>query len=131
MVGSALKFLQDDSVPWHRVVGSGGVISERGDGGAGAQEQVDRLRCEQVAIVEAPQFQARGRYRVQSMSELDGHGWCTYVSLIWQSLRRYDFRALVQRLGPYCGQLFAHSIRRSPLSNSHSHLYICAALRAK
>ena len=62
MVGTALKFLQDDSVPWHRVVGAGGVISERGDGGAGAQTQAERLRREQVAIVEMPKFQTHGRY---------------------------------------------------------------------
>lgn len=79
MVGTALKYLQDDSVPWHRVVGAGGVISERGDGGAGARAQADRLRCEHVEIVEAPPSTARGRYRVPSMSDMDGYGWCTSI----------------------------------------------------
>lgn len=121
MVGTALKFLQDDSVPWHRVVGAGGVISERGDGGAGAQTQAERLRREQVAIVEMPKFQTHGRYRVQSMSDQNGHGWCTYATLTSQSLRRYEVHALVQRLGPCCDRPFAHSTHRPLLSNSHSH----------
>lgn len=44
MVGAALRFVQDDSVPWQRVIGASGAISERGDGGEGAQRQADRLR---------------------------------------------------------------------------------------
>lgn len=80
MVGQALKFLQDDSVPWQRVVGSGGVISERGDGGAGAARQADRLRKEGVSVVEAGlRHNARGAWRVSSMAEDKGFGWCMYT----------------------------------------------------
>lgn len=80
MVGQALKFLQDDSVPWQRVVGSGGVISERGDGGAGAARQADRLRKEGVSVVEAGlRHNACGAWRVSSMAEDKGFGWCMYT----------------------------------------------------
>lgn len=44
MVGAALKFLQDPSVPWQRVISSSGAISDRGDGGEGANRQAQRLR---------------------------------------------------------------------------------------
>lgn len=44
MVGQALKFLQDETVPWQRVIGASGAISERGDGGIGAARQATRLR---------------------------------------------------------------------------------------
>lgn len=82
-VGAALKFLQDDTVPWHRVIGSGGIISERGDGGAGAARQAERLRAEGVEVVDtmshsgagAP-LAGRGRYRVASLrSGGAGPGW--------------------------------------------------------
>lgn len=39
-----MKFLQDETVPWQRVVGATGSISERGDDGAGAARQAQRLR---------------------------------------------------------------------------------------
>ena len=44
MVGAALKFVGDPSIPWQRVLGSSGAISDRGDGGEGARLQADRLR---------------------------------------------------------------------------------------
>lgn len=44
LVGQALKFLQADDVPWQRVIASSGAISERGDGGEGANRQAVRLR---------------------------------------------------------------------------------------
>lgn len=44
LVGQALKFLQADDVPWQRVISSSGAISERGDGGEGANRQAVRLR---------------------------------------------------------------------------------------
>lgn len=50
MVGAALKFLQDDTVPWQRVIGASGAISERGDGGQGARRQAVRLREEGVTV---------------------------------------------------------------------------------
>ena len=43
LVGQALKFLQADDVPWQRVISSSGAISDRGDGGAGARRQAERL----------------------------------------------------------------------------------------
>ena len=46
MVGAALKFLKNDRVPWHRVVRADGSIAERGDGGAGASRQAQRLMSE-------------------------------------------------------------------------------------
>lgn len=66
MVGAALKYLQDTTVPWQRVVGSGGVISERGDGGEGAAYQADLLRSEGVEVV--PAQSDRGRWRVHSFA---------------------------------------------------------------
>jgi methylated-DNA-protein-cysteine methyltransferase-like protein len=44
LVGQALKFLQAEDVPWQRVVSSSGAISDRGDGGEGANRQAERLR---------------------------------------------------------------------------------------
>lgn len=43
-MGQALKFLQAPDVPWQRVIGAGGTISDRGDGGEGAARQAERLR---------------------------------------------------------------------------------------
>lgn len=74
MVGAALKYLQDDSVPWQRVVGSGGVISERGDGGEGAANQAEALRREGVEVVES--FGDRGKWRVHSFAQ---HVWRTSI----------------------------------------------------
>lgn len=57
MVGAALRFLQDESVPWQRVISSSGAISERGDGGEGARRQADRLRDgEHCCCVAASRF---------------------------------------------------------------------------
>lgn len=44
MVGAALKYLQDPTVPWQRVINSSGAISDRGDGGDAAARQAHRLR---------------------------------------------------------------------------------------
>lgn len=75
MVGQALKYVQDPSVPWQRVVGSGGVISERGDGGEGAARQAARLADEGVEVIETSLARgARGRWRVGALSVV---GWCT------------------------------------------------------
>lgn len=51
LVGSALKFLQDPSVPWHRVISSSGAIADRGDGGEAAARQAARLQQEGVVII--------------------------------------------------------------------------------
>lgn len=44
LVGQALKFVQAPDIPWQRVIGAGGTISDRGDGGEGAARQAERLR---------------------------------------------------------------------------------------
>ncbi|KAJ7223910.1 MGMT family protein [Mycena rebaudengoi] len=53
-VGQALKFLTPSEttppVPWHRVVSSSGVISSRGPGTTGAQNQRDVLEAEGVEV---------------------------------------------------------------------------------
>ena len=72
MVGAALKFLQNDRVPWHRV--------ERGDGGAGASRQAQRLMSEGVPVSEIPLGSAVTQWRVQSMASNSGYGWCMYHS---------------------------------------------------
>ncbi len=79
MVGAALKFVGDASVPWQRVVSSSGAISERGDGGAGARRQAERLRAEGVAVSEArgAGVGTGGRWRV-SLNGPNGYGWCEY-----------------------------------------------------
>lgn len=77
MVGSALKYLQDDSVPWQRVIGASGAISERGDGGQGARRQADRLREEGVEVTE-PQgagVGVGGQFKVS----LSTYGWCEFA----------------------------------------------------
>ncbi|SPO30047.1 related to methylated-dna--protein-cysteine methyltransferase [Ustilago trichophora] len=51
LVGSALKFLQDPSVPWHRVISSSGAIADRGDRGEAATRQAQRLQDEGVTII--------------------------------------------------------------------------------
>ena len=77
MVGAALKFLQNDRVPWHRVVRADGSIAERGDGGAGASRQAQRLKSEGVPVSEIPLGSAVTQWRVQSMASNSGYGWCT------------------------------------------------------
>ena len=51
LVGSALKFLQDPTVPWHRVISSSGAIAGRGDGGEAAARQAQWLQEEGVTII--------------------------------------------------------------------------------
>lgn len=51
LVGSALKFLQDPSVPWHRVISSSGAIADRGDGGHAALLQAQTLQAEGITIL--------------------------------------------------------------------------------
>lgn len=75
MVGAALKYVQDETLPWQRVVGSGGIISERGDGGAGAARQADALRAEGVEVV--PMRGDRGKWRVENFM---AHAWDGKVS---------------------------------------------------
>ncbi|AXA49846.1 methylated-DNA-protein-cysteine methyltransferase related protein [Malassezia restricta] len=75
MVGAALKFLQNDRVPWHRVVRADGSIAERGDGGAGASRQAQRLMSEGVPVSEIPLGSAVTQWRVQSMASNSGYGW--------------------------------------------------------
>ena len=50
LVGSALKFLQDPTVPWHRVISASGAIADRGDGGSAAARQAQLLQLEGVTI---------------------------------------------------------------------------------
>lgn len=45
MVGSALGNLGNADVPWQRVISASGAISLRGEGGAGATAQAERLRA--------------------------------------------------------------------------------------
>ncbi|PWN53117.1 DNA binding methylated-DNA--cysteine S-methyltransferase [Violaceomyces palustris] len=91
LVGSALKFLGDPSVPWQRVISSSGAISDRGDGGEGARRQAERLVEEGVEVIEmmgggvnvggnrlsGPADRAHvggGRWRV-NFSNARGFGW--------------------------------------------------------
>ena len=53
-VGWALAALDDDDVPWHRVINAKGTISFRGDTGRG---ELQRARLESEGIV----FDERGR----------------------------------------------------------------------
>ncbi|KDN50392.1 DNA binding methylated-DNA--cysteine S-methyltransferase [Tilletiaria anomala UBC 951] len=73
MVGAALKFLGDPTVPWQRVIGANGSISDRGDGGEGAQRQAEMLREEGVEVSEAQGagVGTSGRWRVN----LTRFGW--------------------------------------------------------
>lgn len=50
-VGQALKFLQDNSVPWHRVLLSTGQIASRGPGTLGARRQREALEAEGVVVL--------------------------------------------------------------------------------
>ncbi|PWN37341.1 DNA binding methylated-DNA--cysteine S-methyltransferase [Meira miltonrushii] len=68
LVGQALKFLQAPDVPWQRVIGAGGTISDRGDGGEGAARQAERLREEGVNVSESG---APLRFRVN----IQQYGW--------------------------------------------------------
>jgi alkylated DNA nucleotide flippase Atl1 len=49
-IDAALKHLQDETVPWQRVLASTGQISSRGDGGPGAQRQREALEAEGVEV---------------------------------------------------------------------------------
>ncbi|KAI1618870.1 methylated-DNA-protein-cysteine methyltransferase like protein [Exophiala viscosa] len=46
-------FYHDQNVPWQRVVNAKGGISPRGDGGAAANRQAERLRAEGVEVNDA------------------------------------------------------------------------------
>ncbi|KAK4936943.1 Alkyltransferase-like protein 1 [Elasticomyces elasticus] len=46
-------FYHDQNVPWQRVVNSKGGISPRGDGGAAANRQAERLRVEGIDVNDA------------------------------------------------------------------------------
>ena len=93
MVGAALKYLQDTTVPWQRVVGSGGIISERGDGGEGATYQADLRRSEGVEVV--PAQSDRGRWRVHSFAAC---AWGT-LGLAHQMDLRSSLGTLLERCG--------------------------------
>jgi methylated-DNA-protein-cysteine methyltransferase related protein len=72
-VGQALKFLQDETVPWQRVVNHKGVISPRDMPGAVDRQRM-RLLEEGVAVEDAAidaQFEGGGGGRV----ELALFGW--------------------------------------------------------
>lgn len=77
MVGAALKFLQSDQVPWHRVVRSNGEIAERGDGGIGADRQAHLLQAEGVPVNELPSGHAPFRWRVPALTSNSEYAWCT------------------------------------------------------
>ena len=77
MVGAALKFLQSDQVPWHRVVRSNGEIAERGDGGIGADRQAHLLEAEGVPVNELPSGHAPFRWRVPALTSNSEYAWCT------------------------------------------------------
>lgn len=47
----ALRFLQDETVPWQRVLSASGKISPRGDAGEGALRQQVALEGEGVEVV--------------------------------------------------------------------------------
>lgn len=51
---AALKHLQDETVPWQRVLSSTGQISSRGDGGPGAERQREALEAEGVEVTGRP-----------------------------------------------------------------------------
>jgi alkylated DNA nucleotide flippase Atl1 len=57
---TALKFLQDDSVPWHRVLLSSGQIASRGPGSDGARRQRLALEAEGVTVTALPGEPAEG-----------------------------------------------------------------------
>lgn len=75
MVGAALKFLQSDQVPWHRVVRSNGEIAERGDGGIGADRQAHLLQAEGVPVNELPSGHAPFRWRVPALTSNSEYAW--------------------------------------------------------
>ncbi|PWN92977.1 hypothetical protein FA10DRAFT_276929 [Acaromyces ingoldii] len=56
-------------VPWFRVLSASGAISDRGDGGAGAARQAERLRQEGVEVSESG---TPTKFRVN----LGRYGWC-------------------------------------------------------
>jgi methylated-DNA-protein-cysteine methyltransferase-like protein len=61
-------FFHDENVPWQRVVNAKGGISPRGDGGAGAARQVNKLRAEGVEVHD-------GRAGDESWVDLAAYGW--------------------------------------------------------
>lgn len=80
-----MKFLQDDTVPWQRVISSAGAISDRGDGGEAARRQADRLREEGVEVTDAlgggvSTATHRGGGIGSLRVSLATYGWCEYKS---------------------------------------------------
>ncbi|KAH0582145.1 hypothetical protein H2248_011799 [Termitomyces sp. 'cryptogamus'] len=65
-VGQALKLLSPEvnpPVPWHRVIGSSGMISSRGPGTQGAQRQMDALVAEGVEVTDGQNGDMRVNFR--------------------------------------------------------------------
>jgi len=81
-----LYFYHDANVPWQRVVNSKGGISPRGDDGAAANRQAERLRAEGVEVHEArgaldllvAEFDDRGGavQRVRALADCMSRGTC-------------------------------------------------------
>lgn len=61
-------FYHDQNVPWQRVVNSKGGISPRGDDGAAASRQAERLRAEGVEVTE-------GRGIEEQTVDFGTYGW--------------------------------------------------------
>ena len=120
MVGAALKYVQDESLPWHRVLGSGGVISDRGDGGAAAERQAVMLQQEGVAVSESTSF-SRGKWRVT----LADCGWCAY--LLTSPYRPLTLQMRARGCDRPCGR---STCRRRP-SSSRTHCRTYAPRQTK
>jgi methylated-DNA-protein-cysteine methyltransferase related protein len=58
-----------ENVPWQRVLNVRGGVSARGDGGLGAQRQVERLQGEGVTVAE------RGNGTAEHCVDLQAFGW--------------------------------------------------------
>jgi methylated-DNA-protein-cysteine methyltransferase-like protein len=67
---SALRFLQDDTVPWWRVLSASGKISPRGDAGEGADRQRRVLEDENIEVVDDPGGSGHG-----GKVDLRRYGW--------------------------------------------------------
>lgn len=63
-MSTALKFVQDPSIPWQRVISSAGKISYRGDDGEGARRQRERLEAEGVEVRDTPGDQSGGKVSI-------------------------------------------------------------------
>ena len=77
---SALRFLQDDTVPWHRVLAATGKISHRGDNGEGAERQRRALEAEGVEVEDEPGGGGGGKVNLRTwgwfptVDAVDGDG---------------------------------------------------------